>query len=236
MTTASWDLPAALYDEPTSGETPRRSAVYVVESIGTFCLLVTVGLGLCTANPIAALGIGAVLMALMYAGGQLTGGSFNPAVTLAALLRGRIRASAALGCWCAQLAAAAAAAVVWCVVADRDQMATAAATMPSVGVLAGATVAGLLFAFTVSYVVLDGAGRDCGVPDGAADLAVGIGVITGAAALAAVADGAFDPAAALGSAVPGLFTWSTLVVLLVSEVIAGAFAAIAFLVFGGGSR
>jgi aquaporin Z len=52
---------------------------------------------------------------VIYAGGHISGGHFNPAVTLAALVRGRIGLGDATGYWIAQLAAGmlAAAAVRW---------------------------------------------------------------------------------------------------------------------------
>ena len=57
---------------------------YIVEFIGTFFLVLTVG---CTgigagAGVIAPLAIGAALMVMVFAGGHISGGHYNPAVTL----------------------------------------------------------------------------------------------------------------------------------------------------------
>src|SRR5436309_1015200 len=57
---------------------------YIVEFIGTFFLVLTVG---CTgigagAGVIAPLAIGAALMVMVFAGGHISGGAFNPAVAL----------------------------------------------------------------------------------------------------------------------------------------------------------
>src|ERR1051325_1954067 len=57
---------------------------YIVEMIGTFFLVLTVGLA---GNPIA---IGAVLIAMVYMGGYISGAHYNPAVTLAAMMRKKI--------------------------------------------------------------------------------------------------------------------------------------------------
>ncbi len=54
---------------------------YITEFIGTFFLVLTIGL---TGNPIA---IGAALMVMVYAGGHISGAHYNPAVTLAVLVR-----------------------------------------------------------------------------------------------------------------------------------------------------
>ena len=63
---------------------------YLVEFIGTFFLILTIGStstlnGLGVIPPLA---IGAILMVMIYAGGPISGGHYNPAVTLAVLLRG----------------------------------------------------------------------------------------------------------------------------------------------------
>src|ERR1700722_20732498 len=62
----------------------------VVEFIGTFFLVFTVGASVRTGTSLAPLAIGAALMVMGYAGGHISGGHSNPAVTRAALGRGRI--------------------------------------------------------------------------------------------------------------------------------------------------
>lgn len=57
---------------------------YVMELVGTFFLTVAVTL---TGNPIA---IGLMLVGLMYIGAHISGGHYNPAVSLAAYLRKKI--------------------------------------------------------------------------------------------------------------------------------------------------
>src|SRR5512139_291393 len=64
---------------------------YFTELIGTFFLVLTVG---CTvigggAGVIPPLAIGAALMVMIFAGGHISGGHYNPAVTLGVWLRGR---------------------------------------------------------------------------------------------------------------------------------------------------
>lgn len=57
---------------------------YVVEFAGTFLLALAISM---SANPIA---IGLMLMALIYAGGHVSGGHFNPAVSFGAFMRGKL--------------------------------------------------------------------------------------------------------------------------------------------------
>src|ERR1700722_11079466 len=64
---------------------------YFAEFIGTFFLVLTIG---CTvighgAGPFAPLAIGSALMVMIFAGGHISGGHFNPAVTLGVWLRGK---------------------------------------------------------------------------------------------------------------------------------------------------
>ena len=64
---------------------------YVVELIGTFFLVLTIGLVVIEpgAGAFAPLAIGSILMVMIYAGGHISGGHYNPAVTLAVWMRGR---------------------------------------------------------------------------------------------------------------------------------------------------
>ena len=62
----------------------------VVEFIGTFFLVFTVGMATnpkTGAGALAPLAIGAVLMVMVFAGGHISGGHYNPAVSTAVLLR-----------------------------------------------------------------------------------------------------------------------------------------------------
>ena len=65
---------------------------YLVEFIGTFFLVFTVGMAVRGGAPLAPLAIGASLMVMIFAGGHISGGHFNPAVTLAVYLRGKCEA------------------------------------------------------------------------------------------------------------------------------------------------
>ena len=64
---------------------------HLVEFIGTFFLVLTVGMTFIEpgAGNLAPLAIGSALMIMVYAGGHVSGGHYNPAVTVAVWLRGR---------------------------------------------------------------------------------------------------------------------------------------------------
>ena len=74
----------------------------VVEFVGTFFLVFTVGHSAGSGASLAPLAIGAALMVMVYAGGHISGGHYNPAVTVAALVRGRIGGADAIMYWMAQ--------------------------------------------------------------------------------------------------------------------------------------
>ena len=64
---------------------------YLTEFIGTFFLVLTIGLTVLNGTALAPLAIGCSLMVMVYMGGHVSGGHYNPAVSLAVLLRARWR-------------------------------------------------------------------------------------------------------------------------------------------------
>jgi len=63
---------------------------YIVEFIGTFFLVLTIFAAVAKAGAMAPLAIGAALMVMVYAGGHISGAHYNPAVSLAAWMRGAL--------------------------------------------------------------------------------------------------------------------------------------------------
>ena len=65
---------------------------YFVELIGTFFLVLIIVLSVNnTAGNMAPFAIGSILMVMVFAGGHISGGHFNPAVTLGVWLRGKCK-------------------------------------------------------------------------------------------------------------------------------------------------
>ena len=73
---------------------------YITEFIGTFFLVLAIGL---TGNPIA---IGTMLMVMVYMGGHISGAHYNPAVSLAMIIRGLLSVKEAINYILSQLAGA----------------------------------------------------------------------------------------------------------------------------------
>ena len=123
---------------------------YITEAIGTFFLVLTVGCTVIGGGPgvIAPLAIGSALMIMIFAGGHVSGGHYNPAVTLGVLVRGRIKPGDAVAYMISQVLGAAMAAGVTGYLKAGD----GPAMTPNVG---HALVAEFLFTFALAYVVLN---------------------------------------------------------------------------------
>jgi aquaporin Z len=217
--------------EPESAEVaaPRLGSAirkYAVEVIGTFFLVFTVATSVLSHSAFTPLAAGAALMVMVYAGGHISGGHYNPAVTMAALWRRRIGPADAVAYWIAQFAAGVLAG--W---AARAVVNPAAVTTlhPSGHALTATAVVELLFTFALCYVVLNVATSKDQLGNSFFGLAIGFTVLAGAFAVGGISGGAFNPAVSLGLATGGLFAWSTLWVYIVVQAVAGIVAGLAFL-------
>jgi aquaporin Z len=197
----------------------------VVEFIGTFFLVFTV----CMAtNPktgagvLAPLAIGAVLMVMVFAGGHVSGGHFNPAVSTAVLVRRRMASNE----WLAYVAIQLVAGVLAALVARGVSGAGHAGAFPSVWKM---LVVEFLFTFALGYVVLNVATARGTEGNSFYGLAIGFTVGAGAFAVGGISGGAFNPAVALGASVLGIFTWSNYWIYVVATLLGGALAGIVFL-------
>ena len=204
---------------------------YVVELIGTFFLVLTIG---CTVlaggGVIPPLAIGSALMVMIFAGGHISGGHYNPAVTLGVFLRGKCSAADVVPYWGAQLVGAAAAALA--VRYLRPDAAIVAMT-PDVG---PALVAEFLFTFALVYVVLNVATAKGTANNSFYGLAIGFTVLTGAFAVGDISGGAFNPAVAFGISILGLSSWANIWIFLVANFAAGAAAAVVFKALNPGDK
>jgi len=201
---------------------------YLVEFIGTFFLVFTVCCAVVKGGPLAPLAIGSALMVMVYAGGHVSGGHFNPAVTLAVMLRGRI-GSAEAGVYCVtQLVAGVVAALVAKFVVNPPAILGALDLTVSGRLLWGAFVAELLFTFALAWVVLNVATSKDHPNNSFYGLAIGFTVFTGAVAVGAISGGAFNPAVALGIMTFGLAAWKNFWIYLLADLIGAALAAYAF--------
>ena len=198
---------------------------YVTEFIGTFGLVFTVGTAIMTGSPLAPLAIGAALMVFVYAGGHVSGGHYNPAVSLAVFLRGRLSSGDLGPYWLAQVAGAVVAAAAAKFVVNPPPFTALYMSGRAIG---AGLVAEFIFTFALAYVVLNVATSKDHPGNSFYGLAIGFTVFVGAAAVGKISGGAFNPAVAFGASVMGLFSWSNIWIYLLADFAGGAAAAFAF--------
>lgn len=197
---------------------------YITEFIGTFFLVITIGMTVGGANGnFAPIAIGATLMAMVFAGGYISGAHYNPAVTLAVLIRGKISVGDAIAYMIVQIAGAALAGlVVDYMVGDTvvNTIAIADTTRGIIGELVGT--------FALAYVVLNVATAVGTSGNSFYGLAIGFTVMSMAYAFGGISKGAFNPAVAISLSVMHFAPWSDIWVYVVGCFSGGALAALAF--------
>ena len=198
---------------------------YIAEFVGTFFLVLTIG---CTgigagAGVIAPLAIGAALMVMVFAGGHISGGHYNPAVTLGVLIRGKVQAADVVPYMIAQCVGAAVAALL-----VTKILRAGAPVTPISPHLGPAMLAEFLFTFALVYVVLNAATAEGTSGNSFYGLAIGMTVMTGAFAVGDISGGAFNPAVALGISVMGISTWANIWIYLLADFAAAIVAAVIF--------
>ncbi len=198
---------------------------YITEFIGTFFLVLTIGMVVIGGKgDFAPLAIGASLMVMIFAGGHISGGHYNPAVTLAVLLRGRINIIDAFCYMIGQLAGAgiASLAVMYLL---NDKMPVAALEMADT---TKALLAEFLGTFALAFVVLNTATAKGTKDNSFYGLAIGFTVMTMAYGLGSISGGAFNPAVAFGISLMKLATWNNIWVYLVGCFAGASLAAFVF--------
>ena len=203
----------------------RAAAKYATEAIGTMLLVLTVGACVRNGSPLAPLAIGSVLMAVVYAGGHVSGAHYNPAVTIAAFVRRRIDRRDAVGYLVAQVVGGLIGAQLVGVVVP--QALSAPLTLSGHAAVA-AFIAELVFTFALSYVVLNVATSKDHPDNSFYGLAIGFTVAAGAVAVGGVSGAVFNPAVLIGGATMGMFGGSVIVSYLIAQVIAGVAAGFTF--------
>lgn len=168
---------------------------YITEFIGTFLFVFSIALAVAHAGPLAPLVIGSALMCMVYMGGHISGGHFNPAVTLGVFLRGKLTAPAALGYAGSQLAGATIAAALAPIVTQQAFL-----VAPASPEYTAALLVETIFTFALVLVVLNVATDDAVANNSFYGLAIGFTVVVAAFAGGSVSGGAFNPAVGLGSA------------------------------------
>lgn len=198
---------------------------YIYEFIGTFFLVFTVGM--CVLNPgsigpFAPLAIGSILAVMVFAGGHISGGHYNPAVSLAVYLRGKLQERDLGIYWVVQLLGGALAAFM--AMYFKGGAAEEALALDPLKAL----LAEFLFTFALCFVVLNVATTKATNGNSFYGWAIGFTVLAGAYAVGPISGGAFNPAVALGITLMHLSLWHNIWVFIVANLLGGAAAAYLF--------
>lgn len=200
----------------------------LTEFIGTFFLVLTIGFTVTQGSQFAPLAIGASLMIMVYMGGHVSGGHYNPAVSLALVMRGALPRSDFGPYVLSQILGAIVASVVVFIVSGK----TFAPAPSAEATLVGALLVEILYTFALALVVLNSAVAKKTQGNSFYGLAIGFTVVVAAFAGGGISGGAFNPAVGIGptiiNATMGSGSWNALWLYLVGPLVGGALAASVF--------
>ena len=161
---------------------------YITEFIGTFFLVLAIGL---TGNPLA---IGVMLMVMVYMGGHISGAHYNPAVSIAMIFRGLLSVKEAINYILSQLAGAFLAAIFVQWVGGSVMEVGPSNTSSVLQILSVEAI----FTFALVLVILNVATNPKTEGNSYYGLAIGFTVMAGAFAGGGISGGAYNPAVGTG--------------------------------------
>lgn len=197
---------------------------YITELIGTFFLVFTIGF---SHEPLA---IGAILMVMIYMGGPVSGGHYNPAVTLGVWMSGRDKIAMldTMFYWVFQIIGAFLAALVFYLVRNTT---FAPGPGPDVA-LWKAYLSEFLVTFALVSVVLNTATTKKSSGNSYFGLAIGFTVFAGAVSVGSISGGAFNPAVGIGpiimDTISGGASAKNLLLYIVGPLLGGVVASVVF--------
>ena len=168
---------------------------YLTEFIGTFFLVLIIGL---SKNPLA---IGFGLTILVYMGAHISGAHYNPAVSLAMLMRKEININDFIKYISSQVLGASLAAYVVSIM--MSNMIVQPDLQEPVAVI---LIAELLFTYLLVFVILNVATHPNLEGNSFYGFAIGLTVMTGAYCVGPLTGGVFNPAVSIGPSLIDLIT------------------------------
>jgi aquaporin Z len=204
----------------------------LTEFIGSFLFMLVIALAAVSGSPFAPLAIGTALMTMVYMGGHISGAHYNPAVSLAILLRGKMTPQDFVGYVIAQILGSLAAFSVGLWLSGSTPGMTIGAE--SIG---QAFVNEALFTFMLALTVLNVATSAKTSGNSFYGLAIGFVIAAAAFVGGPISGGAYNPAVGSGAtAVKALFDggeWANLWLYWAGPLTGGVLAAIVFRLQGG---
>jgi len=210
------------------------------EFIGCMIFICTIALAVQNNTGMFGLAIGGVLMVLIYAGGHVSGGHYNPAVSLGIYIRDPSFGLTSMGAYMgAQVVGAIVGALIALIIMadnhdDVPEGKFSAGMMcndKTGGKFISAALTELVYTYLLVYTVLNTATSDAKAYQGNSffALAIGFSVVCGAYAAGSYSGGAFNPAVQLGLEFGNLFAGNDCfgcIYLLAFQLLGGALAGI----------
>lgn len=195
---------------------------YIIEATGTFFLVFIIA---ATGNPIA---IGLILATMIYMGGYISGGHYNPAVTLAIFFQKKINLNDAVAYIASQFIGSLLACSIFFLMTHKLFV-----VQPGSNVnIMSAFLAELIMTYALCSVVLHTAVSKKNAPNQFYGLAIGATVLAGAYAAGPISGGAFNPAVGIG---PLIFDftrlathWSNLFLYIIGPVLGSVLASFSY--------
>jgi aquaporin Z len=196
---------------------------YVVEFFGTFFLVMVICMMSGSGNdPFSAMAAGVMLVAMTYAGFALSGAHFNPAVSVAIYLRGKLNSGDLLPYIVSQfLGGILAAMLAGFLLTSESVDAIAPKELEIVPALIAEFLGTLLFVFV--FLNLSSAKKTSG--NSYYGLAIGFTFMAGLFTFGSISGGAFNPAIALGITMANLTSWETIWIFPLANFVGGVLAA-----------
>lgn len=206
---------------------------YVTEFVGTFFLVLTIGLVTVQESPVAPLAIGGVLMTMVYMGGPISGAHYNPAVSIAVTLTGNLPRRQLLPYIGSQLLGALVAAIAVHLIAGSFAIIAPAPDIHLLSVLR----AEVLFTAALVLVILNVAVSTRTQGNQYYGAAIGLVVMTGAFAVGGISGAVFNPAVGTGpivaAAIAGMGSLGHLWLYWLAPVVGGLLALVVYRVQEG---
>lgn len=191
---------------------------YLVEFIGTFFLVLGAAL-------YGAIGATLCLMVMIYAGAHISGAHFNPAVTLALMIRGKATTKEAVPYWISQFAGGITAALIVAYLFGKEGAGSCViapdATMKGLA-------AELIGTFALVYVVLNVATTRGTKGNSFYGIAIAGTVLAMAVTLGTYSGGGFNPAVAVALSVQKTFCWEQIWIYFAGPLAGAVLAALLF--------
>jgi len=202
---------------------------YITEFVGTLLFVLIIGLIVTPGQQaLAPLMIGCTLMVLVYMGGHVSGAHYNPAVTFAVFLRGKLPAGEIVPYITAQILGGTGGAYISYMLLDR----TFAPAPGETATTMTALLVEVIFTFMLALVVLNVAVSKETHGNSFYGLAIGFTIAVGVFAGGSISGGVYNPAVGTGSSLINAFIGggdlTKLWLYLVGPLTGGALAALVF--------